>query len=107
MEKNNHVDGIKLYEYAGCEWFAADSLRQARECRQVEFDGLDPADEGDADNWRELDADDLDRYMFTDDEVGKSTDPSAGEFKRPFRQELENRVRRGDAMPSFFASTEY
>jgi hypothetical protein len=86
---------VKVFAMNDCEWWAAETLEQAK-ADYLKETGTEEADEP-FDDPHELDEEAMDHLRFTDED-GTS---------RSFREQLEKMVSDGCEFPSFFATTEY
>lgn len=86
---------IKLFQVNDCEWYAAETIKQAVECAEQIYDCTveDP---------REVTEEEMDRLHF----LKMEDDDNPGE-QITFRQRLQEMIDAGESFPEFFATSEY
>lgn len=98
---------IKIFKMNDCDWWAAETLEQAKEDCVTTFGGRYPEDaEEFLDDVREVPGGNMSKLRFVDPDESDETTAS-GYVERTFRQELNDRIERGEKFPQPFASTEY
>lgn len=99
------MNKIKIFKMNDCDWWAAETLDEAKlDCVHT-FGGVWPEDaEEFLDDPYEVGDEHLDKLWFVDaDEMDANGEP----VRRTFREELNRMIESGEEFPCPFASTEY
>lgn len=97
-ERDQMSDTIKVFKVSDCDWFAAKTAKEARQCA-IEWTENDEW-EWDEDEIEELTDEQMNRFTYREEDEPEAT-------RRTFREELDRMIARGDKFPCMFASTDY
>ena len=92
---------IKIFKIGDSDWIASETLEQAL----IVFKGI--SDLKDDMECHELSDHELDNLKFRDEECEDENDEEMPTNERSFRDELKNRIDKGEEFPQYFASSEY